>query len=314
ITPGLPARSRIIVRRRGVRGRKQPSKSSARSTDPMIAAIGTSRRPTGSRVSRRSRRWTSSNARRSWQSRPRNVRFATTSDSRPLRRPGAPAPIQQQAGCRQDDADDDDRQDDEEERIARAEVETDQRRADQQPDGDGRRIEHLEPEPDDLDHEDPEADQQHTREPERRVVVGPVRKEELRRRIRDQEQQQARWDQVSREVVQAQVRPVHRTPYRVTPSDGAGARSSSGRSSVDPIVAGIGRARRSGSRPSPTAIAAVTNPSNSGCGRSGRLLNSGWNWLATNHGWSFSSTISTSRPSGLWPLRISPAASSVWRY
>ena len=29
-----------------------------------------------------------------------------------------------------------------------------------------------------------------------------------------------------------------------------------------------------------------TNPSNSGCGRSGRLLNSGWNWLATNHGWS----------------------------
>ena len=46
---------------------------------------------------------------------------------------------------------------------------------------------------------------------------------------------------------------------------------------------------------------AATNPSNSGCGRSGRDLNSGWNWLATNHGWSLSSTISTSRPSGDWP-------------
>ncbi len=28
----------------------------------------------------------------------------------------------------------------------------------------------------------------------------------------------------------------------------------------------------------------TTNPSKSGCGRSGRDLNSGWNWLATNHG------------------------------
>jgi PAS domain S-box-containing protein len=34
-----------------------------------------------------------------------------------------------------------------------------------------------------------------------------------------------------------------------------------------------------------------------GAGRVGRDLNSGWNWLATNHGWSGSSTISTSRPS-----------------
>jgi hypothetical protein len=36
-------------------------------------------------------------------------------------------------------------------------------------------------------------------------------------------------------------------------------------------------------------------------------LNSGWNCDATNHGWSLSSTISTSRPSGDWPLRRRPA-------
>ena len=44
------------------------------------------------------------------------------------------------------------------------------------------------------------------------------------------------------------------------------------------------RGLSTGSRPSATAIDAATNPSNSGCGRSGRDLNSGWNWLATNHG------------------------------
>ena len=32
------------------------------------------------------------------------------------------------------------------------------------------------------------------------------------------------------------------------------------------------------------AAAAVTKPRNSGCGRLGRLLNSGWNWPATNQG------------------------------
>ena len=50
-----------------------------------------SRRPTGRRVPRRRRRWTSSNTRRSTQSRPRNGRFATRSDARPteMRRPAA---------------------------------------------------------------------------------------------------------------------------------------------------------------------------------------------------------------------------------
>ena len=82
-----------------------------------------------------------------------------------------------------------------------------------------------------------------------------------------------------------------------------------------PTAAGgsTGRAAKTGSRPSRTASDAATKPSNSGCGRSGRDLNSGWNWLATNHGWSRSSTISTSRPSGDWPDSTMPAASSVWR-
>ena len=44
--------------------------------------------------------------------------------------------------------------------------------------------------------------------------------------------------------------------------------------------------------------AASTNSRNSGAGRVGRDLNSGWNCEATNHGWSGSSTISTSRPPG----------------
>ena len=86
-----------------------------------------------------------------------------------------------------------------------------------------------------------------------------------------------------------------------------------GAASIGAGAAGSGRARNSGSRPAATAMDAPTNPSNNGCGRSGRLLNSGWNWLATNHGWSFSSTISTSRPSGDWPLSSMPAPSRVWR-
>ena len=62
---------------------------------------------------------------------------------------------------------------------------------------------------------------------------------------------------------------------------------------------------RSGARsrraPSPERLrarsrAAPTNSRKSGAGRVGRDLNSGWNWLATNHGWSGSSTISTRRP------------------
>ena len=39
-------------------------------------------------------------------------------------------------------------------------------------------------------------------------------------------------------------------------------------------------------------------------------MNSGWNWLATNHGWSDSSTISTSRPSWNVPETTRPASTS----
>src|SRR3989442_142917 len=38
-------------------------------------------------------------------------------------------------------------------------------------------------------------------------------------------------------------------------------------------------------------------PANSGCGRVGRDLSSGWNWQPMNQGWSGSSIISTSEPS-----------------
>src|SRR5262249_35925304 len=60
--------------------------------------------------------------------------------------------------------------------------------------------------------------------------------------------------------------------------------------------------------------AAPTNSRNSGAGRVGRDLNSGWNWLATNHGWSGSSTTSTSRPSWNVPDTTSPASTTCWRY
>ena len=46
---------------------------------------------------------------------------------------------------------------------------------------------------------------------------------------------------------------------------------------------------------------------------SGRDLNSGWNWLATNHGWSGSSTISTRRPSWKVPGDDEPGATSCSR-
>ena len=42
------------------------------------------------------------------------------------------------------------------------------------------------------------------------------------------------------------------------------------------------------------AAAAAMKPANSGCGRVGRDCSSGWNWQPMNHGWSGSSTISTS--------------------
>src|SRR3970040_91820 len=59
--------------------------------------------------------------------------------------------------------------------------------------------------------------------------------------------------------------------------------------------------------------AAPTNPANSGWGRLGRDRNSGWNWEPTIQGWSLSSHISTSEPSGSMPLAIRPAASSSGR-
>jgi len=61
------------------------------------------------------------------------------------------------------------------------------------------------------------------------------------------------------------------------------------------------------------AIAAPTKSRNSGCGLVGRLLNSGWNWQATNHGCSGSSMSSTRRSSGVVPLMTSPAFSSSSR-
>jgi len=56
--------------------------------------------------------------------------------------------------------------------------------------------------------------------------------------------------------------------------------------------------------------AAPTKPRKSGAGRVGRDLNSGWNWLATNHGCSGSSTISTSRPSWNVPETTRPCCTS----
>ena len=60
-------------------------------------------------------------------------------------------------------------------------------------------------------------------------------------------------------------------------------------------------------------MAAPTKPANSGCAAVGLDLNSGWNCTATNQGWSGSSTISTSEPSGLVPATIMPLAANCWR-
>ena len=57
--------------------------------------------------------------------------------------------------------------------------------------------------------------------------------------------------------------------------------------------------------------AAPTKSRKSGAGRVGRDLNSGWNWLATNHGWSGSSTISTSRPSWNVPETTRPGVDEL---
>src|SRR5256885_1906998 len=60
-------------------------------------------------------------------------------------------------------------------------------------------------------------------------------------------------------------------------------------------------------------IAAATKSRNSGCARWGRLRNSGWNWLATNHGWWASAKISTSRPLGDSPPNTTPPPGSTPR-
>src|SRR5690606_39797870 len=62
-------------------------------------------------------------------------------------------------------------------------------------------------------------------------------------------------------------------------------------------------------RRSSDLTAARTKLVNSGCGLSGRDLSSGWNWTPMNHGWSCSSTISGSAPSGDVPENTSPAFS-----
>src|SRR5262245_40030494 len=64
----------------------------------------------------------------------------------------------------------------------------------------------------------------------------------------------------------------------------------------------------------PCRRAAPTKPANKGCGAHGRDRNSGWNWPATNHGWSGSSTISTSCFSGHTPEIRNPFFSRSFRY
>ena len=77
-------------------------------------------------------------------------------------------------------------------------------------------------------------------------------------------------------------------------------------SAGDLYSVGLPLARRARARP-------ATNSRKSGAGRVGRDLNSGWNCEATNHGWSGSSTISTSRPSWNVPLTTRPSSTSCWR-
>jgi hypothetical protein len=67
------------------------------------------------------------------------------------------------------------------------------------------------------------------------------------------------------------------------------------------------RALRAVLRDPARSSAAATNDTNSGCGRNGVDANSGWNWQPRNHGWSATSTISTSCPSGDAPDSTRPA-------
>lgn len=59
--------------------------------------------------------------------------------------------------------------------------------------------------------------------------------------------------------------------------------------------------------------AASMKPLNSGWGRLGLDLSSGWAWVAMNQGWSGSSIISTIRPSGDRPESIMPHFTSAVR-
>ena len=93
--------------------------------------------------------------------------------------------------------------------------------------------------------------------------------------------------------------------------NGLGMRHSSANSSREPGLLGLGRAAsravcrpacardllRAAARARGRARRA-TNSRNSGAGRSGRDLNSGWYCEATKNGWSWISMISTSRSSG----------------
>ena len=76
------------------------------------------------------------------------------------------------------------------------------------------------------------------------------------------------------------------------------------------------RGEEAGDRPHwlPWRRAAPTKPAKSGCGAQGRDRNSGWNWPATNQGWSGSSTISTSCFSGHTPETRNPFFSRSFRY
>src|SRR5581483_9774826 len=71
-----------------------------------------------------------------------------------------------------------------------------------------------------------------------------------------------------------------------------------------------------GALPSARSAAARTNAANNGCGRSGRLLNSGCAWVAAKNGCRSrrSSTNSTRRSSGDVPEHTRPASSSRARY
>ncbi len=77
----------------------------------------------------------------------------------------------------------------------------------------------------------------------------------------------------------------------------SGQRSEAG-AGVDVEQVGLRPSARPGRRP--------RSPRNSGAGRLGRLLNSGWAWVPTQNGWPGSSTNSTSRPSGESPEHEEP--------